>query len=793
MMKGMRKIVRGFSFKDLLSYCENRDSPDAEKGKLIGGNMAGQNIDVLTLEFVRARDQRPDIEKPVWHNALRLPAGEKISNEKFAEIASDYMQSMGFTDSHPYAVYLHDDAEGQHVHIVASRISYDGKVYLGKNENLKSTQVISKLEQRHGLTITPGVELDDQGKLKMPEVKTPSKSEVEQALRKNEKPARSQLQSLVQEAMSGKPTMTDFLERLEVAGVRVIPNIAKSTKKVNGLSFELNNVSFKASDLGDRFKWSRLTQEVNYVETRDFAQLARLKLASSTNPVETRNDRDSASDPDRTREVDGSDERAVERLEDDRIDARLSDESQGGSDRGERRVAQPVAGQHLGRNEDADRRVGEPDEQIQSAVRIDQESVERPVDPVGRDQEAAHGDAERSEVGGQENPRLDLKNRHWPGLRAVGALDRALAIGQVDSPAQRAKGRAWAQQHKALQAPAYRVTLKSRRDDLKTYNIGKGADGKERFLLPQEVGQMLPLLSRENARGFDVYITPIDASKHYILIDDMKGDALDRLTDEGYRPALVQESSADNKQAVIIIPKHQDKNEQSLANAIVRDMNERFGDPKLSGVVHGFRMAGFSNKKPGRGDVFTKVVAGVHAICEKTATALSELRVAYQKKLEELAAQKQAKIEADRLREEQGRRIDIAREWTGETVRDPALRWSNHRTPRDRYLTAMQWVINDVEAKGLPLDMSRVDLATARILLREHPSERLTAEKIKELMQEHSPALADRHTDPQDYLTRTMNRAQQDVAADRPKSEYKNREGSSQFDSAREAQRPRGG
>src|SRR5690606_995936 len=180
-MKGMQKISRGAGFRGALDYAQDRDSPEAERGVLIGGNMSGQDAKTLASEFGLSRALRPDIEKPVWHNALRLPAGERITPDKFVQVADDYMTRMGFSDQHQRCYWLHDDAEGQHIHIVASRVGLDGSVYLGKNENLKSTRHIAALEEAHGLRMTQGVKLDADGRVVMPDQAKPTKGEIEMA------------------------------------------------------------------------------------------------------------------------------------------------------------------------------------------------------------------------------------------------------------------------------------------------------------------------------------------------------------------------------------------------------------------------------------------------------------------------------------------------------------------------------------------------------------------------------------------------------------------------------------
>ncbi|HEX5394074.1 MAG TPA: relaxase/mobilization nuclease domain-containing protein, partial [Rhodocyclaceae bacterium] len=269
----MQKISRGKGFRGVLDYAFERDSADDEPGRLLGGNMSGQGARQLASEFGQVRRLRPDIEKPVWHNSLRLPKGEKLTDAQWVEVADDYMKRMGFTEAHPRAYVMHDDAGGQHIHIVASRVSTEGKVYLGKNENLASTRHIQALEREYGLTITKGPTYDPEtSKVLMPEARRLKAGEVERAIRTGAEPPRQKLRRLIDAAKADRPTAAEFSRRLSVAGVGVRANIA-STGRLNGFSFELDGIKFKASQLGDKYKWSLLQKEISYDQTRDRAGL----------------------------------------------------------------------------------------------------------------------------------------------------------------------------------------------------------------------------------------------------------------------------------------------------------------------------------------------------------------------------------------------------------------------------------------------------------------------------------------------------------------------------------------
>ncbi|MFZ6686869.1 relaxase/mobilization nuclease domain-containing protein [Undibacterium sp. SXout11W] len=279
-MKGMQRISRGSGFLGVLAYVLNREA-GKENGRLIGGNLSANSPQDLAKEFGAIRRLRPEIKKPVWHNSLRLPAGEKLNDLQWNQIADNYMQAMGFDDSHPRVYVMHDDKNGQHIHIVASRIDLSGALYLGQNENLKSTKIIEKLEKKHALVVTKGVDRTrEKAMTSMPATKRIKKKEREKSLRTGVEPPRERLQILIDAALERNPNASQFAQFLTGKGVKVTANIA-ATGKMNGFSFSLDGVAFSGSKLGDKYKWSSLLKRgLTFDPAVDVAGLAAYKSKS---------------------------------------------------------------------------------------------------------------------------------------------------------------------------------------------------------------------------------------------------------------------------------------------------------------------------------------------------------------------------------------------------------------------------------------------------------------------------------------------------------------------------------
>ena len=264
------KISRGSDFRGVLNYVH-----DKGEAEIVGGNMSGQTPQALAREFGITKKLRPDCKNPVWHCSLSAPRGERLSREKWYELGADFMIEMGMDPANfLYSVARHSDTDYDHVHLVASRIGLDGQLWHGQNDVFKAIKATQKLEQRHGLTLTPGLDL---GVKK--ERKSLTHGELNMAIRTEMKPPRMVCQEAIDAVLQDAGVMSapEFIERLEALGVRAVPSVA-STGTMNGFSFEAEGVAFSGSKLGESFKWAKLQQRgIEYVKDRDFAALADTK------------------------------------------------------------------------------------------------------------------------------------------------------------------------------------------------------------------------------------------------------------------------------------------------------------------------------------------------------------------------------------------------------------------------------------------------------------------------------------------------------------------------------------
>jgi len=275
----MQKIKRGKSFAGVVLYALKPGKHHKTDPVVIGGNMLGDSATDLIAEFCASASLRSDVAKPVWHNSLRLPIGESLTTKQWVSFADDYMNRMGFSETHLRCYVMHDDEADQHIHVIASRVDLiGGKLYLSRNENLISTRVIQELEIAHELTKTKGPS-PSHSPSPSSKRKRLSRSEEQKEKREGQPSPKTFLQSTINTLLITHNDIQSFIEALREHGIMPLPNIS-STGRMNGFSFEYAGIAFKASQLGKAYSWTTLQEKLRYAPERDNPILFALKASA---------------------------------------------------------------------------------------------------------------------------------------------------------------------------------------------------------------------------------------------------------------------------------------------------------------------------------------------------------------------------------------------------------------------------------------------------------------------------------------------------------------------------------
>ena len=593
------KMVKGRGFRGALEYDLNK-----EKGRVIDSNMAGKNTRELAAEFGEIRKLRPNLGRAVMHVSLATAPGEKLTDEQWREVSQRYLRGMGFKDNQ-FIVTRHTDTEHEHIHILANRITHGGEVVSDGQDYKRQETIMREIEREYGLQrVAPSQEA---------ERKAPTKGEIEHGIRTGQPSTRQQLQQLCDAAARYCDSFTTYQERLEAAGVELVPVAQLEGAKLSGLSYRLDGVTMKGSDLGKGYTAAGIQKRgVTYEQDRDFAA-----VRSSIEREAAR----AFGRPDREFEADQAPERGG--LGRDTGAASPSNGSTG------RRDA-PDAGRNRPSESGAGRDVQAPDrgigEELQGRGSSSGQSRREPEPSRAADGvEALRAGRGDCVVYGGSRERV---------LALAGTTERAEPArpegGSRASETRRDRSlEAIQKQVMALDVPRFEVGIRE----------AKTGQMMNREWSRAELEQSAAWLKRMNAKGNDVYIRP--AGDHgLVLVDDLKPQALERMKAEGFAPAATVETSSGNYQAWVKLsdkPLSADARREA-AQGLARHYG---GDPNSADSRHYGRLAGFTNQKPQYSRDGRQPYVLAHDCPGKLATAAPEFLKLIDQHLDNIASQRE--------------------------------------------------------------------------------------------------------------------------------------------------------
>ena len=150
------KINRGTSLYGAVIY--NQQKVNESTARIISGNrmiadVTGNPEHVMrnTLwAFENYLLANRNTEKPVLHISLNPSVDDRLTDSQFADLAREYMQRMGYGDQ-PYIVYIHEDIDRRHIHIVSTCVNEKGEKIDDAYEWNRSMKACRELERKFGL------------------------------------------------------------------------------------------------------------------------------------------------------------------------------------------------------------------------------------------------------------------------------------------------------------------------------------------------------------------------------------------------------------------------------------------------------------------------------------------------------------------------------------------------------------------------------------------------------------------------------------------------------------------
>ena len=95
------------------------------------------------------------VRKPVIHISLNPSPKDILSKEQMTVLAQEFMEKFGYGNQ-PYIVWLHEDIDRKHMHIVSARINEKGEKIDHNREAIRAQNICRDMEVKYGLHPTLG-------------------------------------------------------------------------------------------------------------------------------------------------------------------------------------------------------------------------------------------------------------------------------------------------------------------------------------------------------------------------------------------------------------------------------------------------------------------------------------------------------------------------------------------------------------------------------------------------------------------------------------------------------------
>jgi hypothetical protein len=600
------KAIKGKGFRGALEYDLSK-----EQGRVIDTNMEGVGPRELAREFGAIRKLRPNLSRAVLHVSLSAAPGETLTDDQWREIGQRYLHGMGL-DANQYLITRHLDTEHEHVHLLVNRVRFDGEVTSDSHDYRRHEILMRAIERDFSLQpVRPSIEAERHAA---------TKGEIEQGLRTGIASTRQRLQQLCDGVATTSRTYTDYAERLETAGVELVPVTQLDGAKLSGLSYRLDGVMMKGSDLGKGYSPAGLAKRgISYEKNRDLAAVGRQREREQHRGLGDA-DRSAAPGEDRERGSPG-------------VDAGADRPSDGGTD-----GRNP---HHLGRD------------------RTEKPSAQREVRTgslgCGDSGVAGRGNGERiggsHEMGWPEHGSEALPARGDDGPLVSGPRERILALAGAanggESTGRGAGGRATAARDRSLEAVKAQIgAMGAERYEVVIISAKNRRETKREWS-PSELVKGVPWLKRVNAQGADINLRPLDGPE-LLLVDALDAEAVKDMHRQGLAPAVTVETSPGRFQAWVKVSDR--PLPEGARKSAVADLARFF--PNVGGYG---RLAGFTNKQvePHWGGRQPYVLA--HEATGKVAAAAQQYLMTFEMRLRQVTDEKQRQVAVDKVRREQAR------------------------------------------------------------------------------------------------------------------------------------------
>ena len=245
------KPVPANSFYHTCRYICNKQGAEV----LITEGVRGHNFKLMADDFVIQQQMRPSKKLACFHGILSFYPGEKPSDGMLKEIATKYLTQLGIVNTQ-YAVSKHTDKAHLHLHIVANMVNNDGKTISDSWVGLRGKKIAQRLTEEYKLV--PALEKN----LELTHLEALSEYEAN----------KYKIYMAIAENLPHCHSLQELERRLLKQGIQTQYKYKGQTTERQGVSFKIENHSFKGSQVDRKFSLAGLEKALALKQKQEVSQ-----------------------------------------------------------------------------------------------------------------------------------------------------------------------------------------------------------------------------------------------------------------------------------------------------------------------------------------------------------------------------------------------------------------------------------------------------------------------------------------------------------------------------------------
>ena len=238
------KIISGSSFSGTVGYVMKEESRILEAEGIMP-----PEVKDMVQDFKDQTMLNPRLKNTVGHISLSFSPKDapKMTDALMTQIAKEYMQKMGITDTQ-YLLVRHLDQPHPHCHLVYNRVGNNGQTISDKNIKLRNAKVCRELTEKYGLYLAPGKE-----EVRREQLREPDKSKYE-------------IYDAIKGSLPKCKNWNELESKLKDQGITMRYKYCENTDRKQGVLFSKNGFEFSGSKIDRAFSFTKIDNRFNHIQ-----------------------------------------------------------------------------------------------------------------------------------------------------------------------------------------------------------------------------------------------------------------------------------------------------------------------------------------------------------------------------------------------------------------------------------------------------------------------------------------------------------------------------------------------